>query len=62
MTDQRTADGADLRERIERYLDETGMASDKPRVVPLTGEIVYVGLEPFKGFHHHRLTRLALWL
>ena len=38
MTDQRTADGADLRDRIERYLDESGMAGDKPRVVPLTGD------------------------
>src|SRR5258707_9810908 len=38
MTDQRTADGAQLGDRIEGYLRETGMAGDKSRVVPLTGD------------------------
>jgi hypothetical protein len=38
MSDHRTADGAHVRERIDRYLDETGLAGLKPRVVPLTGD------------------------
>jgi aminoglycoside/choline kinase family phosphotransferase len=38
MPDQRTADGAQLRDRIAGYLRETGMAGDKSRVVPLTGD------------------------
>src|SRR5580765_2234432 len=38
MPDQRTADGTQLRDRIVGYLRETGMAGDKSRVVPLTGD------------------------
>jgi aminoglycoside/choline kinase family phosphotransferase len=36
MSNQRTADG--VRDRIDRYLHETGMGGPKPRVVPLTGD------------------------
>lgn len=36
MSDQRTADG--IRDRIDRYLDESAMGGPKPRVVPLTGD------------------------
>src|SRR5438093_9458079 len=35
---QRTGDGADLRERIDRYLRTSGMAARSPKVVPLTGD------------------------
>jgi aminoglycoside/choline kinase family phosphotransferase len=38
MTDQRTADGVQLRERIDQYLHESGLAGANPRVVPLTGD------------------------
>src|SRR5713101_8164457 len=38
MTDQRTADGARLRERIDQYLRETGLGGRNARVVPLTGD------------------------
>jgi aminoglycoside/choline kinase family phosphotransferase len=38
VSDQRTADGVHLRERIDRYLEDSGMGGDKPRVVPLTGD------------------------
>jgi aminoglycoside/choline kinase family phosphotransferase len=38
VTDQRTSDGLQLRERIEAYLRDSGMGGDKPRVVPLTGD------------------------
>ena len=38
MPDQRTADGLQLRDRITRYLRESGLASDRARVVPLTGD------------------------
>jgi hypothetical protein len=38
MTDQRTADGAALRERIARYLQDSGLAARNARVVPLTGD------------------------
>jgi aminoglycoside/choline kinase family phosphotransferase len=38
MTDQRTADGVPLRDRIDRYLRETGLAGGNARVVPLTGD------------------------
>src|SRR5437762_125251 len=36
MSDQRTADG--IRDRIDRYLQDSGQAGTKPRVVPLTGD------------------------
>jgi N-acetylmuramate 1-kinase len=36
--ESRTADGADVRERIDRYLAETGLAGRDARVVPLTGD------------------------
>jgi len=38
MTDQRTADGLRLRECIDRYLRESGLAGRNARVVPLTGD------------------------
>jgi len=38
MTDQRTADGLRLRERIDQYLRESGLAGRNARVVPLTGD------------------------
>src|SRR5437660_2675963 len=38
MTEQRTADGVQLRERIDRYLRESGLAGRQARVVPLTGD------------------------
>ena len=38
MTDQRTADGRRLRERIDQYLRESGLAGRNARVVPLTGD------------------------
>jgi aminoglycoside/choline kinase family phosphotransferase len=38
MTDRRTADGNDVRDRIDRYLEQTGLAAREPRVVPLTGD------------------------
>src|SRR5471032_570649 len=38
MSEQRTADGAHLRERIDRYLRESGLAARHARVVPLTGD------------------------
>jgi aminoglycoside/choline kinase family phosphotransferase len=38
MPDQRTSDGVQLRERIDRYLDESDLAGANPRVVPLTGD------------------------
>src|SRR6266700_3088105 len=38
MTEQRTAEGAKLRERIDQYLRETGLADRNARVVPLTGD------------------------
>ena len=36
--DQRTADSADTRDRIDRYLRESGLAARSARVVPLTGD------------------------
>jgi aminoglycoside/choline kinase family phosphotransferase len=36
--ERRTSDGADVRARIDRYLEETGLASGAPHVVPLTGD------------------------
>src|SRR5436190_3030818 len=38
MTDHRTAEGLMARERIDRYLRETGLADRGARVVPLTGD------------------------
>jgi aminoglycoside/choline kinase family phosphotransferase len=38
MSDQRTADGTQLRDRIDRYLRESGLAARSARVVPLTGD------------------------
>src|SRR5882672_13384 len=38
MTNQRTADGLRLRERIGQYLRESGLADARARVVPLTGD------------------------
>ncbi len=38
MTDHRTADGTQLRERIDRYLRHSGLAGRNARVVPLTGD------------------------
>src|SRR3989440_9198572 len=36
--EQRTVDGLDIRERIGRYLQESGLAARNARVVPLTGD------------------------
>jgi aminoglycoside/choline kinase family phosphotransferase len=36
VSDLRASDG--VRDRIDRYLDETGLGGPKPRVVPLTGD------------------------
>src|SRR5712692_7575329 len=38
MPNQRTAEGADVRDRIGRYLRESGLADRHARVVPLTGD------------------------
>jgi aminoglycoside/choline kinase family phosphotransferase len=38
MNEQRTAEGLDLRERIDRFLGESGLAGANSRVVPLTGD------------------------
>jgi aminoglycoside/choline kinase family phosphotransferase len=38
MTEQRTPDGLQTRERIDRYLRESGMIDRRARVVPLTGD------------------------
>jgi N-acetylmuramate 1-kinase len=38
MTDQPTTDRLDLRERIDRYLMESGLGAPGARVVPLTGD------------------------
>jgi aminoglycoside/choline kinase family phosphotransferase len=38
MPDQRTAEGAHLRDRIERFLAGSGLAGTGARVVPLTGD------------------------
>src|SRR2546427_3702252 len=38
MPEQRTADGVQLRERIHRYLRESGLAGRNARTVPLTGD------------------------
>ena len=36
--ERRQADGDDARERIQGYLDRSGLSAGKPRVVPLTGD------------------------
>jgi N-acetylmuramate 1-kinase len=38
MTEQRTADSVDLRERIDLYLRDSGLGGPSARVVPLTGD------------------------
>jgi len=38
MADQRTAEGAEIRERIDRFLRESSLADKNARVVPLTGD------------------------
>ena len=38
MPEQRTSTSVQLRERIDRYLEESGLAGPNPRVVPLTGD------------------------
>src|SRR5689334_23060464 len=36
--DRRTADGTDVRARIDQYLEETGLSALDIKVVPLTGD------------------------
>src|SRR5947209_1233240 len=38
MPEHRTADGLLARDRIDRYLRDTGLADRRARVVPLTGD------------------------
>src|SRR5436190_7623252 len=38
MVDQRTVEGAEVRDRIDRYLRDSRVAGLKARVVPLTGD------------------------
>jgi aminoglycoside/choline kinase family phosphotransferase len=38
MAEQRSTTGVQLRERIDRYLEDSGLAGANPRVVPLTGD------------------------
>src|SRR5215467_13702177 len=38
MSDQRTAEGVEIRDRIDRFLRESGLADKHARVVPLTGD------------------------
>ena len=38
MSNQRTAEGADVRDRIDRYLRESRLVDRQARVVPLTGD------------------------
>jgi N-acetylmuramate 1-kinase len=38
MTEQRTGEGLQVRDRIDRYLAGTGLANRRARVVPLTGD------------------------
>jgi hypothetical protein len=38
MTDKRQREGAEARERIDRYLTKSGLVAQAPRVVPLTGD------------------------
>src|SRR5262245_25136692 len=38
MPEQRTANGLDVRDRIDRFLDDCGLVGPNARVVPLTGD------------------------
>jgi aminoglycoside/choline kinase family phosphotransferase len=38
MSEQRTSDGLQVRDRIDRYLADSGLAGGNARVVPLTGD------------------------
>jgi N-acetylmuramate 1-kinase len=38
MSEQQTVEGVELRDRIDRFLGESGLASANARVVPLTGD------------------------
>ena len=38
MTEQRTTEGAQVRDRIDKYLHESGLAARNSRIVPLTGD------------------------
>jgi N-acetylmuramate 1-kinase len=38
MTEQRTAEGVELRERIDLYLRDSGLGGPRARLVPLTGD------------------------
>ena len=38
MIEKRQRDGAEIRDRIDRYLTRSGLASRAPKVVPLTGD------------------------
>jgi N-acetylmuramate 1-kinase len=38
MTEQQTANGLDVHDRVDRYLRESGLPAEKARVVPLTGD------------------------
>src|SRR5688572_1148310 len=38
MLEKRQKDGAEIRTRIDGYLQRSGLASRAPRVVPLTGD------------------------
>src|SRR5260221_1625779 len=38
MTSERTAEGVQLRDRIDRFLADSGLAENDARVVPLTGD------------------------
>jgi N-acetylmuramate 1-kinase len=37
-TERRTSDGTDVRERLDRFMVESGLASPDARIVPLTGD------------------------
>jgi hypothetical protein len=55
VAEQRAADGQDLRDRIDNYLRERGIAADRRTIVPLTGDasdrryfrIISSGEDPF---------------
>ena len=38
LMEQRTTDGTDLRGKIDRYLEASGLARRGPKIVPLTGD------------------------
>ena len=75
---QRAADSADTRDRIDRYLRESGLAARNARVVPLTGDAAdrrYFRIRPADGpsivlaLHagpltllHEQATALLSWL